>query len=118
VEVGNVSPSDDSFDCHLLIIIPYSAVERFVRANVRLRLAPKECRKARLRIEINGQDSISAHSEVLRQMRGGGGLTRPTFEIHHRDNLKLLAASTMWQVAPVPAADLIHILPNHMDIFN
>ena len=46
-------------------------------------------RKAGLRIEVDGENSIAAERQILGEMSGCGGFPAPPFEIHHRDDLEV-----------------------------
>jgi len=71
-----------------------------------------------LRIQVDREGSTAAHRKILCKMRGCGGLSRATFEIHDGNNLKLLAISAMQQITPVASANLVKVVTDLMNILD
>src|ERR1700677_1196815 len=75
-------------------------VKGFILADVEFGLMAEQRRKAGLRIEVDGENSIAAEREILGEMSGCSGFSAPPFKIHHRDDLEGLRFPTMRRVSP------------------
>jgi hypothetical protein len=64
-------------------------------------------RETRLRVEINGEHTVTAQRKKLREVGRGRRLSAPPFEIHHRDNLQRLIGLPMGEIPTRALATLV-----------
>ena len=90
VELGDVGLPNDGLNGDWRAVKSKRAVQAFTRADGCLRCDAEECREARLRIEVDGERSVSAQREILSKVGGRRGFGRPALEIHDGDELQVL----------------------------
>jgi hypothetical protein len=79
----------------LRVVIAKSAKERFVFLNIEFWLESEERRKARLRIKVDCENSITSQGEALREMDRTGRFRRTTLEVANRYYLEMFGTLPM-----------------------
>ena len=102
----------------LFLVIADRAEKRLVRSHIEFGLLAEKRRQARLRIKIDRQGPVAVKSQVLGKMGGGRGLAAAAFEIHHRDDLKLLACPAVRQIPAVSPGPLVELLADLGNVGN
>ncbi|KAF1856691.1 hypothetical protein Lal_00043547 [Lupinus albus] len=118
IEPGEIGGPDHVTEAAPLLIVADRVVDGGVGLTLVLRADAEQGRKARLRIEVNGQHPVAAQDQGLRQMGGGGGLAGTALEVHAGDDLKVLALGriAMRHVASAHPVDLIEMGAQGVDV--
>src|ERR1700689_13254 len=107
MEIGYVRTAHHLRDRPLLLIVSDSAIKGFIGTDVEFGLLPKQGRQTSLRIEIDGENTISVKRKRLGQMRRRRRFSTATLEIHHRNVLQWLGPDGVRAVTASPASSLV-----------
>ena len=118
MKIGDVSPANDFRNWPLLLIVSDRAVQSFVWTDIELGLLSKQGRQTCLRIKINSENTIPMKRKILRQMRRRGRLSAAALEIHHCNNLELLALDAVRAITARPTSPLVKLLSDLMNVID
>ena len=93
VEAREVCFADDVREWPPFLIVADRSVKGFVLRYIELGLIAVQRGEARLRVEIDCECPVAAKRKELSEMRGGGRLPAAPFEVHDRDDLKMVTIS-------------------------
>ena len=98
------------------LVVADGAVEGVVGGDIKFRLHAAQRRQAGLGVAVDGEDAIAAQGKMLHQMHGGRRFAAAPFEIDGDEDLQLLLAAPMRQVAAGCTAILIEMTTQLLDL--
>ena len=104
IQIGEVGAPYDVRQVAAHAGVSHGAVERLVFTDVEFRLDAMQGRQARLRIEVDRQNSVSPQRQILREMGGGRRLPAAALEVDYRYDLKWFVRAATRDVAPIALA--------------
>ena len=118
MKIGDVSPANDLGNWPLLLIVSDRPVQSLIWTDVELGLLSKQGRQTCLRIKINSENTIPMKRKILGQMRRRGRLSAAALEIHHRNDLQLLALDAVRAITARPTSSLVKLLSDLMNVID
>ena len=100
------------------VFITDGVVKRTAIQQVKFWLNPVQGGQRRLRVQINCQHAVASEGKALSQMSRGSGFSRATLEVHHSDDLEVIARTTAWKVVARFPCSLFQKCPEVLDILS
>ena len=116
VQSGDVGCADDFSERPASFVVADGAVDGLVLLHGELGLMTEKSGKARLRIDIKGEHSVSAKCEILCEVRGGSGFPASSLEVHDRDDLQVIVAFAVRPVGARSFSAPVEIAAESLDV--